>query len=202
MLSAHGTKIAPFTYYAAESRPAAPRAVRDEWLKTELIKPCGPWKNLTGVELAIGEYVDWYNTTRRIRGPLLPPEPHRTAGHSHNLEPLPNPGALQWRACHAGVAPKVVTPGIQDPSPGDGLHTELSSPAQVRSDPRQLSAPGPGRGRSRRLANTEGDPSQAEPVTTGSLGQDPCPGSAPQNRHARSESSTGRLTCTDATTNM
>jgi putative transposase len=32
--------------------------------KTELIKPRGPWKNLTGVELATGEYVDWYDTTR------------------------------------------------------------------------------------------------------------------------------------------
>ncbi|MER6817259.1 integrase core domain-containing protein [Spirillospora sp. NPDC000708] len=32
--------------------------------KTELIKPGGPWKNLTGVELATAEYADWYNTTR------------------------------------------------------------------------------------------------------------------------------------------
>lgn len=32
--------------------------------KTELIKPRGPWKNLTGVELATAEYVDWYNSTR------------------------------------------------------------------------------------------------------------------------------------------
>jgi putative transposase len=73
--------------------------------KTELIKPRGPWKNLTGVELATAEYVGWYNTTRlhgeighvpprRIRGPILPPAPHRTAGHSHNLKPLSNPGGV------------------------------------------------------------------------------------------------------------
>jgi putative transposase len=38
VLSAHGTKIAPSTYYAAKSCPASPRAVRDEWLKTEITR--------------------------------------------------------------------------------------------------------------------------------------------------------------------
>ena len=38
MLSAHGTKIAPSTYYAAKSRPASSQAVRDEWLKTEITR--------------------------------------------------------------------------------------------------------------------------------------------------------------------
>jgi putative transposase len=32
--------------------------------KTELIKPRGPWRTLTEVELATAEWVDWYNTTR------------------------------------------------------------------------------------------------------------------------------------------
>ncbi|MEU8798593.1 IS3 family transposase [Spirillospora sp. NPDC048819] len=38
VLSEHGTKIAPSTYYAARSRPASARAVRDEWLKTEITR--------------------------------------------------------------------------------------------------------------------------------------------------------------------
>ncbi|MGC4956963.1 IS3 family transposase [Actinomadura citrea] len=38
MLSAHGTKIAPSTYYAAKSRPASARAERDAWLKTEITR--------------------------------------------------------------------------------------------------------------------------------------------------------------------
>lgn len=32
--------------------------------KTELIKPRGPWKDLSGVELTTAEYVDWYNAQR------------------------------------------------------------------------------------------------------------------------------------------
>ncbi|MGI5205042.1 hypothetical protein ACQEU6_26130 [Spirillospora sp. CA-108201] len=31
--------------------------------KTELIKRCGPCKNLSGVEPAAGEYLAWYSTT-------------------------------------------------------------------------------------------------------------------------------------------
>jgi putative transposase len=38
VLSAHGTKIAPSTHYAAKSRPASLRAVREEWLKTEITR--------------------------------------------------------------------------------------------------------------------------------------------------------------------
>jgi putative transposase len=32
--------------------------------KTELINKRGPWKKLSGVELATAEYVDWFNTRR------------------------------------------------------------------------------------------------------------------------------------------
>jgi putative transposase len=38
VLSAHGTKIAPSTYYAARSRPASARTVRDQRLKTEITR--------------------------------------------------------------------------------------------------------------------------------------------------------------------
>jgi hypothetical protein len=36
VLSEHGLKIAPSTYYAAKSRPPSPRTVRDETLKIEI----------------------------------------------------------------------------------------------------------------------------------------------------------------------
>ncbi|MEU9868024.1 hypothetical protein AB0C87_09290 [Actinomadura sp. NPDC048021] len=38
VLSAHGTKIALSTYYAAKSCLASPWAIRDEWLKTEITR--------------------------------------------------------------------------------------------------------------------------------------------------------------------
>jgi transposase InsO family protein len=42
--------------------------------KTEVIRPCGPWKNLEEVEFATLEWVDWFNN-RRLFGPLgyVPP---------------------------------------------------------------------------------------------------------------------------------
>ena len=47
--------------------------------KTELIKPRGPWKNLSGVELATAEYVDWYNHRRLHSGAAdLPPADFET----------------------------------------------------------------------------------------------------------------------------
>lgn len=36
VLTAHGVKIAPSTYYAAKKRPPSARALRDEWLKVEI----------------------------------------------------------------------------------------------------------------------------------------------------------------------
>jgi len=33
-------------------------------LKTEFVRRQGPWRNLTHVELALSEWVDWYNTRR------------------------------------------------------------------------------------------------------------------------------------------
>jgi putative transposase len=53
--------------------------------KTELIKPGGPWKNLTGVELATAEWVDWYNTTR-LHGEIghIPPDEYEALHYSQN----------------------------------------------------------------------------------------------------------------------
>ncbi|MGI5200174.1 integrase core domain-containing protein [Spirillospora sp. CA-108201] len=53
--------------------------------KTELIKPRGPWKNLTGVELATAEHVDWYNTTR-LHGEIghVPPDEYEALHYRQN----------------------------------------------------------------------------------------------------------------------
>ena len=42
--------------------------------KTEVIRRCGPWRNLEEVEFATLEWVDWFNN-RRLFGPLgnIPP---------------------------------------------------------------------------------------------------------------------------------
>ena len=66
--------------------------------KTELIKPCGPWRSLADVELATAEYVDWYNT-RRLHTAIggIPPAEHEAAYYTLkiSLNPWldPNPEA-------------------------------------------------------------------------------------------------------------
>nr|BFE32422.1 hypothetical protein GCM10010200_046730 [Actinomadura rugatobispora] len=56
--------------------------------KIELIKRHGPWKNLTGVELATAEYVDWYNTTR-LHGEIghVPPDEYEASYFQNHTEP-------------------------------------------------------------------------------------------------------------------
>ena len=61
--------------------------------KTELIKPCGPWRSLADVELATAEYVDWYNT-RRLHTAIggIPPAEHEAAYYAKN-QPQPVAGS-------------------------------------------------------------------------------------------------------------
>ncbi|MFI0453115.1 IS3 family transposase [Actinomadura sp. 6N118] len=56
--------------------------------KTELIKSRGPWKTLTGVELATAEWIDWYNTTR-LHGELghIPPDEYEATYYKEHTEP-------------------------------------------------------------------------------------------------------------------
>ncbi|MEV5712202.1 IS3 family transposase [Actinoallomurus sp. NPDC052274] len=56
--------------------------------KTELVKPRGSWKNLTGVELATAEYVDWYNTTR-LHGEIghVPPDEYEANHYKKSTRP-------------------------------------------------------------------------------------------------------------------
>jgi putative transposase len=59
VLTGHGLKIAPSTYYAAKARPASARTVRDEALKTEITRV---WKANFGV---YGAYKMWRELNRQ-----------------------------------------------------------------------------------------------------------------------------------------
>jgi putative transposase len=51
--------------------------------KAELVRNRGPWRGIDDLELAVAEYVDWYNH-RRLHGELglVPPVEHETHHHA------------------------------------------------------------------------------------------------------------------------
>jgi putative transposase len=55
--------------------------------KAELIRNKGPWNSINDVEIAVAEYIDWFNR-RRLHGELghLPPAEHETL---HTTTPAP-----------------------------------------------------------------------------------------------------------------
>jgi transposase InsO family protein len=57
--------------------------------KTEVIRRCGPWKNLEEVEFATLEWVDWFNN-RRLFGPLghVPPVEYEEAYYQQQQAPV------------------------------------------------------------------------------------------------------------------
>jgi putative transposase len=65
--------------------------------KAELVRHQGPWKNIDELEIAIAEYIDWYNH-RRLHGEtgLVPPTEHEDnyyqnhAGTTHVVPALPS----------------------------------------------------------------------------------------------------------------
>jgi len=61
--------------------------------KTELIKPCRPWHGLADVELATGEWVDWFNN-QRLHTAIgdIPPHEHETSYYAQH-QPQPAAGA-------------------------------------------------------------------------------------------------------------
>ncbi len=58
--------------------------------KAELIRNHGPWKNIDDVEIAVAEYIDWFNF-RRLHGEigLVPPVEYETQHHSTTLPEQP-----------------------------------------------------------------------------------------------------------------
>jgi transposase InsO family protein len=62
-----------------------PGRVSDRPVKTELIKPRGPWRTAEHVEIAALEYVDWFNNRRLYEAcGDIPPAELETAYYSQN----------------------------------------------------------------------------------------------------------------------
>jgi putative transposase len=53
--------------------------------KAELVRHRGPWKNIDDLEIAVAEYIDWFNH-RRLHGEigLIPPTEHEDNFYRHN----------------------------------------------------------------------------------------------------------------------
>jgi len=56
--------------------------------KAELVRNKGPWKSIDDLEIAVAEWVDWYNTSR-LHGSLgdLPPEEYEAAHYAEHQPP-------------------------------------------------------------------------------------------------------------------
>jgi putative transposase len=56
--------------------------------KAELVRTKGPWKNIDDLEIAVAEYIDWYNH-RRLHGEigLVPPAQFEDDHYRHNPTP-------------------------------------------------------------------------------------------------------------------
>ncbi|MEN8705231.1 MAG: integrase core domain-containing protein [Nocardioides marinisabuli] len=57
-------------------------------LTAELIRNKGPWKNIDDLEIAVAEYIDWFNH-RRLHGEigLVPPVEFEEEHYRHNPAP-------------------------------------------------------------------------------------------------------------------
>lgn len=98
-----------------------------ECIRNPLMRPKGGWKSVGDVELAVAEYVDWFNH-RRLHGELgqVPPAEFEAnhwslQGITHYVEPRPQqgpepsnraftkPGAIHPSAARAGPPPRSTT---------------------------------------------------------------------------------------------
>ncbi len=64
--------------------------------KAELVRNKGPWKGIDDLEIAVAEYIDWFNH-RRLHGEngLVPPVELETEHYRQNTTPAPAEAALQ-----------------------------------------------------------------------------------------------------------
>jgi putative transposase len=64
--------------------------------KAELVRNKGPWKNIDDLEIAVAEYIDWFNF-RRLHGEigLVPPVEYETAHRSSTLPEQPAPRQIK-----------------------------------------------------------------------------------------------------------
>ena len=64
--------------------------------KAELIRNKGPWKNIDDLEIAVAEYIDWFNH-RRLHGEigLIPPVEYETDHYRHHHAPAAAGASVQ-----------------------------------------------------------------------------------------------------------
>ncbi|MFE9642529.1 IS3 family transposase [Nocardiopsis alba] len=98
--------------------------------KAELVRNRGPWRNLDHLEIAVAEYMDWFNP-RRLRGEigLVPPAEfedgfYRQQAGSTEGEALVS--SLDTRHCPCTANPKSSRISLSGPS-GENRRTLLGS---------------------------------------------------------------------------
>jgi putative transposase len=64
--------------------------------KAELVRNKGPWCSIDDLELAVAEYLDWYNH-RRLHGEIgtIPPVEHENHYYNHNPAPATVSASVQ-----------------------------------------------------------------------------------------------------------
>ncbi|MGY1836291.1 IS3 family transposase, partial [Blastococcus sp. SYSU DS0510] len=64
--------------------------------KAELVRNKGPWKNIDDLEIAVAEYIDWFNH-RRLHGEigLIPSAEYEGTYYRHNPAPTPAGASVQ-----------------------------------------------------------------------------------------------------------
>jgi putative transposase len=64
--------------------------------KAELIRNKGRWKNIDDLEIAVAEYIDWFNH-RRLHGEIgtIPPVEYETEDYRHQDEPAAAGASVQ-----------------------------------------------------------------------------------------------------------
>ena len=69
---------------------------RDARYLSEELHKKGPWKGIDDLEIAVAEYIDWFNH-RRLHGEigLVPPAEHEDTYYRHNPAPTPVGASVQ-----------------------------------------------------------------------------------------------------------
>jgi hypothetical protein len=95
---------------------ASPAGGRPFLVGDQLVRNKGPWKNIDDLEIAIAEYIDWFNY-HRLRGEigLVPPVEQEDTYYRHNTAPTPVGASVPslHRTGHE-------TPVIRSPAVADG----------------------------------------------------------------------------------
>jgi hypothetical protein len=107
--------------------------------KAELVRNLGPWKNIDDLEIAVAEYIDWFNH-RRLHGQIglvrpvefeqgpLPAQPRGDYRRRVSSESLSDPARDTVGLCQAA--------GVNERSPADVRHAKTESDAGVRTGSR------------------------------------------------------------------